>query len=98
MLNLFLSSFIYCQVLQTVWIQIRIDKTSGPNQDSEGLTIVVFCCCFFSGFFAYDLFLSFFCLFVSVDGLRASQHFSVMSRPFLCCMFNWFNPGLPVPT
>ena len=98
--------------VQTFWIQIRIDKTSGPDQDSVGLTIVflfffcfVFCffcffllLFFFSGFFAYDFFLAFFCLFVSVDALHASQHFSVMSRPFLCCMFNWFNPGLPVPT
>ena len=96
--------------VQTFWIQIRIDKTSGPDQDSVGLTIVLFgffCCFFFVVvvvvfFFRFFLrmisFLLFFCLFVSVDALHASQHFSVMSRPFLCCMFNWFNPGLPVPT
>ena len=59
--------------VQTFWIQIRIDKTSGPDQDSVGLTIVLFffvvflffVVVVFSGFFAYDFFLAFFfvCLF-----------------------------------
>ena len=61
--------------VQTFWIQIRIDKTSGPDQDSVGLTIVFgffcfvfflfFCCCFFfQGFLRMISFLLFFvCLF-----------------------------------